>query len=292
MKKIAVALCFALATPAIADDEASFKALAMAATSATRPQLSATYGADPIDSGELRIPAGKGPFPVAVLIHGGCWDAGTGGRDDMTPLADALTKRGFATWNIEYRRVGDTGGGWPGTFRDVAAGVDYVRALAKTQPLDLNRMVVIGHSSGAHLALWVASRRHLDASIAGKMPLLPLTVVAIDGPGTLAPFVGIDAQVCGHPAIVPLMGGTPAEKPAEYKLASPADHLPFGVRQLLVLGELAPMMQPYAQAAKASGDQVEMLAPKDVDHFNILNPGTAQGAAVVDFIVAKARATK
>jgi acetyl esterase/lipase len=292
MKKIAVALCFALATPAVADDEASFRALAMAATSAPRPKITATYGADPIDNGELRIPPGKGPFPVAVLIHGGCWDAGTGGRDDMTPLAAALTKSGFATWNIEYRRVGDAGGGWPGTFRDVAAGVDYVRVLAKTQPLDLRRLVIVGHSSGAHLALWAASRRTLDASLAGKAPLSPAAVVAIDGPGTLAPFVGIDAQVCGHPAIVPLMGGTPAEKPAEYKLASPADRLPFGVRQLLVLGELGPMMEPYVAAAKASGDRVEALAPKDADHFNILNPGSTQGAEVVDFIAAKALPTK
>lgn len=292
MRKIVAMALLCMATPAAADDAASMKSLMMAASKVTKADLIATYGNDPIDRGGLRLPAGKGPFPVAVLVHGGCWSTTFGGPQDMLALADALTKRGFATWNFAYRRVGNPGGGWPGTFQDVAAAVDYVRELAKTQPLDLKRVVVIGHSSGAHLALLAAARAKLNDPVAGASPLIPQAVVAIDGPGTLAPFVGIDAQVCGGPAIVPFMGGTPAEKPDAYKLASPADHMPFGVRQLLVLGELGPMMGGYVTAAKASGDQVETLAPAGADHFNVLDPTSPQGAAVVDFIVTKALPTK
>lgn len=268
-----------------ADDLASYKALA-AASAAASPGRVERYGGDALRRGELRLPAGPGPFPVAVLVHGGCWDAATGGISDMAPLADALTKRGIATWSIEYRRVGDPGGGWPGTFADVAAGVDHVRALAGATPLDLSRLAFVGHSSGAHLALWAASRPKLDDPVAGHDPLRPTIVVAIDGPAALAPFIGVDTEVCGKPAIVPLMGGTPEAKPAAYRTATPADHLPLGVRQLLVLGEFKPLMMPYAAAARASGDTVDVVALDGADHFNVIDPATAIGRATVEAIVA------
>jgi acetyl esterase/lipase len=233
------------------------------------------------------VPAGKGPFPVAIVIHGGCWRASVDDRSGIAGFAEALTKRGFATWNVEYRRVGDAGGGWPGTFQDIAAAEDKLADLAAKYPLDLARVVIVGHSAGAHLALWAASRAKLPAPWTAAR-VRPVAVAAIDGPGALAPFVGIDAQVCGDPVIVPLMGGTPAEKPAEYALASPADHLPLGMRQLLVAGELGPLMQPYVAAAKASGDTVSVLTPSGANHFDIVTPPTANGAAVVDFIARQA----
>ncbi|OAN57377.1 hypothetical protein A7X12_07650 [Sphingomonas sp. TDK1] len=259
-----------------------------AKTHVSAPSLVARYGIDPLHKGELRLPKGKGPFPVAVVIHGGCWDSRMEDWQGTAPLADALTARGIATWNIEYRRTGDTGGGYPGTFEDIAAATDYLATLARTQPLDLRRVAVVGHSSGAHLALWVASRPKLNDPIAGAMTVKPVTVVAIDGPGTLASFVGIDAEICGAPAIVPFMGGTPAEKPAAYALASPQDHLPLGVHQLIVLGALEAMTTPYVQAALASGDTVVKLAPGGANHFNIITPETPQGKQVADFIAAQA----
>lgn len=89
------------------------------------------YGGAPQQFGELRLPSTKGPFPVAIVIHGGCWVAKLGNfderavaMDNMRPLAAALTAAGIATWNVEYRRLGHEGGGWPGTFRDVASGAD------------------------------------------------------------------------------------------------------------------------------------------------------------------------
>lgn len=248
----------------------------------------ARYGADDLRSGELRLPAGKGPFPVAILIHGGCWMAQMDTRRGIAPLAEALRARGIATWNIEYRRIGNDGGGWPGTFEDVAAGMDHLAVLAKTQPLDLNRVTLVGHSAGAHLALWAASRPKLGGRWAGAGAVKPVSVVAIDGPAALAPFVGIDAEVCGAPVIVPLMGGTPAERPDAYRIASPADHLPLGVRQLLVEAALGGLMKPYVAAAKAAGDTVEVLEPAQANHFDIITPGTTNGEAVADFIRTRA----
>jgi acetyl esterase/lipase len=275
------------AVPALA--QSNSRALLNAAkTQLPAATLIASYGADPLQKGELRLPKGKGPFPVAVVIHGGCWNAKMENLSGTAPLADALAARGIATWNIEYRRTGDAGGGYPGTLEDVGAATDYLAVLAKTQPLDLSRVAVVGHSSGAHLALWVASRPKLHDPIAGAMTVKPVTAVAIDGPGTLAPFVGVDAEVCGDPAIVPFMGGTPAEKPAAYALASPQAHLPLGVHQLVVLGALGMMIEPYTQAALASGDTVVKLAPGGADHFNIITSGTPQGKQVADFIAAQA----
>jgi acetyl esterase/lipase len=255
------------------------------AKGASKPTLVARYGIDDLRSGQLRMPDGKGPFPIAVVIHGGCWAADFDTVNGIAGVADALTKRGIATWSIEYRRLGDAGAGYPGTFDDVSAGIDYLTVLARKYPLDLGRVSIVGHSSGAHLALWGASRGKLGPTYAPKVK--PMSVVAIDGPGALAPFVGIDSQVCGRPVIVPLMGGKPEEKPDAYKVATPADHLPLGTRQLLVFGAFTPFMKPYAQAAKAAGDTVETLQAGD-DHFDVVTPGTPNGDKVIDFIATRA----
>ena len=220
---------------------------------------------------------------MAVILHGGCFLASVDKRAGIAAFADALTARGFATWNVEYRRVGDPGGGWPGTFQDVASAIDKLAAVAPRYKLDLTRVTFVGHSAGAYFALWAASRPRLDPPWR-SVTVRPASVVAIDGPGALAPFVGVDAQVCGRPVIVPLMGGTPAEKPAEYSIASPHDHLPLGIPQLLVPAELGDLMKPYIAAAKASGDPVLTLAPSSANHFDIVTPATTNGQAVVAFI--------
>lgn len=284
MLALALTVGMASAQPA-ADPESTMKS---AGASASKPLLTYAYGADPQQMADLRVPSGRGPFPVAIIIHGGCWRAAVADRASIASLADALGRRGFATWNIEYRRVGNPGGGWPGTFEDVAHGVDALAKVAPGRRLDLNRVTLVGHSAGAHLALWAASRPKLSAPWSDAR-IRPVSVVAIDGPAALAPFIGIDAMACpGGPVIVPFMGGTPAERPQEYKIASPADHLPLGVHQLLVGGELGPLMRPYMAAARLSGDAVDVLEPAGANHFDIVTPGTVNGEAVVDFIASKA----
>jgi pimeloyl-ACP methyl ester carboxylesterase len=255
------------------------------ASRAGAPTVVRRYGPDDLRSGQLRLPSGKGPFPVAVIVHGGCWTASYDTMAGTAAVAEALTKRGIATWNIEYRRLGDTGAGWPGTFEDVGAGIDFVEALAREYPLDLLRVTIVGHSSGAHLALWGASRAKLGPLYAPRVR--PVSVVQIDGPASLAPFVGVDAKVCGKPVITELMGGTPAARAEQYAMASPAAHLPLGIRQLLVQAAFTPFMAGYVETARKAGDQVEVLQGGD-DHFDVVTPGTPVGDHVIDLIAKRA----
>lgn len=271
-------------TAAAPDPEATYKAFG---AKAAKPTATVSYGPAALQVADLRLPVGKGPFPVAIIMHGGCWQASVDNRSGIAGFAEALTRRGFATWNIDYRRVGDAGGGWPGTFEDIAAAEDKLADVATKYRLDLTRVIIVGHSAGAHLALWAASRAKLPAPW-NTPRVRPVAVAAIDGPGALAPFVGVDAEVCGKPVIVPLMGGTPQERPTEYRIASPMDNLPLGPRQLLIKGELGPFMDPYIAAVRASSDPLDVLAPPKANHFDIVTPNTPNGAAVVDFIATKA----
>lgn len=257
------------------------------------PVATLRYGRAPEQWEELRLPAGTGPFPVAVTIHGGCWDAGVGGNArQMAPLADALTRAGFATLNIEYRQLGQAGGGWPGTFRDAGAAIDSVRPLARRYPLDLTRVVVVGHSAGALLALWSGARRDLTpaSDLYAADPLRPAAVVAVDGPGALEEFIGEDAKICDKPVIVPVMGGTPARVPQHYRDASPQSHLPLGVPQYLSLAAFTDLMQPYAARAARSGDPVATYRATIPSHFRIINPTEPDGQGTIALILrAKAR---
>jgi acetyl esterase/lipase len=252
------------------------------------PQLRAAYGADSLQFGELRLPDGAGPFPVAVVIHGGCWTKGFATLQNTAAVASALVDDGIATWNVEYRQAGDAGGGWPNTFLDIGAAVDYLRTLAAKYPLDSSRVVLIGHSAGAHLALWAAGRPHLASSsgVRGKNPLTVRAAVAIDGPGDLGSLVGPDERICGRPVIATLMGGTPAAVPERYHDASPKEMLPLGVRQYLVSSVvLTPGdAHAYETAARATGDSATVLSVTSGGHFGVIAPGTPFWPPVHEFI--------
>lgn len=250
------------------------------------PTYTLRYGAAPKQYAELRVPPGRGPFPIVVVVHGGCWDVMFGSSGSIAPVADALTRRGIATLNVQYRVVGDPGGGWPGTLRDVGTAIDDVRQLAKRYPVDPDRLVVAGHSAGAQLALWSAMRNQLSprSDVAFPDPLIPKAVVAIDGPGALAEFIGKDKDICDKSVIVPFMGGTPRQVPQRYRDASPQDHLPLHVHQYLAQAAFADLMQPYIDRARRSGDPVTVYRPEKTGHFTIINPTLTQGQGTVRLI--------
>lgn len=250
------------------------------------PTATYQYGAGPLQSGELRIPDGTGPFPVAVTIHGGCW-LDRLGEGSITPLAAALAEAGVATWNLRYRRLGHEGGGWPGTFRDVGAGIDHLRVLAREYPIDLNRVVLVGHSSGAHLAVWAAGRRGLppNSEIRGDAPLSVGAAVGIDGPMDLAEWqeTGFDVQICGDTVISSLMGGGADLQPTRYQHASPAEMPPFDAAIFLVpAGMMLSLGDPEVmiQRAQSIGEQVIVRPVPDSDHFQLITPG-GEGWSVV-----------
>lgn len=243
------------------------------------------YGSDALQFGELRVPPGRGPHPVAVIVHGGCWSAKLGNLDDravaldlVRPMAAALTDAGIATWNIEYRRLGNQGGGWPGTFDDVARGADHLRKIAPQNRLDLNRVVAIGHSSGGHLATWLAARPKLPPSsqLYTKNPLALKGVVDLDGPPDLRATLPMQVPVCGSPVITDLLGGTPEEQPQRYREASPSEMLPLKVPLEFFAGRMFAAQAPaYEEAAKRSGDAVHTVVLGTAGHFVFLDPGSA-----------------
>lgn len=199
------------------------------------------YGPDALQFGELRLPEGKGEFPVVVVVHGGCW-LNEYNLEYMSHLSEELTKAGYATWNIEFRRVGDVGGGWPGTFQDVALATDYVRELAKSYPIDAKRVAVIGHSAGGHLALWLAARHHLpkSSSLYAKKPLKLKGVISLAGIADLETYSQQEGSC--NAAVPQLMGGSPTDFPERYAQASPQQMLPLQVPSRLVQGKRDPIV--------------------------------------------------
>ena len=243
------------------------------------PDRRVAYGPDASQWGELRLPAGAGPHPVAVLVHGGCFLASTATARDLWALADSLRAAGVATWNVEYRRIGEPGGGWPGTHADVGAALDHVRALARDLPLDTTRVVVLGHSAGGHLALWAASRARLPAGgpLHAAAPLRVRGAVNLAGPADPAADPAGYDRACPRPVLDALHGGARAAVPARWAAASPATRLPLGVPQLLVWGEHEafvprPLAESYVRAATAAGDRARLAVVPGANHFDLASP--------------------
>jgi len=272
---------------------AVFALLAACATSprsesAAQP-VRIAYGADAeLQYGELLLPEGAGPFPLAVVIHGGCWRARFGSVDAMEPLAEALAAQGVASWNIEYRRVGNDGGGWPGTFLDIANATDYVKSLATDHPIDVAKVIALGHSAGGHLALWAAARAKLapTSPLFRAEPLRLRGVVALAGPADLRALSGADT-VCGRGTLEELAGGTLEAVPDHYAQASPAALLPLGVPQLLITGSadrLVPtrLLTPYERAAQSAGDRVALSEVPGANHRDLIRPDSDAWPVVRD----------
>jgi acetyl esterase/lipase len=229
------------------------------------------YGSNPHQFGDLRVPAGTGPFPLAVVIHGGFWRAAYD-LEHIGHLCAALKSNGVATWSLEYRRIGNRGGGWPGTFDDITAGFDHLAALRGRFPLDLARIVAMGHSAGGHLALWLgAQKRGVRGvvSLAGVADLRRAWELKLSG--------GVVEE---------LLGGPPDRVADRYKAASPIERLPLGVPQRIIHGrrdDIVPFEigRHYAQKA---GPEARLLPLDRAGHFEPIDPRTPEWNTVRDAV--------
>jgi acetyl esterase/lipase len=233
------------------------------------------YGPAPDQVGDLWLPdAPDGNVPVAALWHGGGY-VPEADRSIMEGMARDLCRRGWAAWNLEYRRLG-SGGGWPQTFSDAADGLDRLATLREEgEPLDLGRVVAIGFSAGGPLALWAATRRdgavHPTRAVS-QAGLVDLEAVARDD--------GIEAYVARWL-------GDPDAHPEVYAAANPAALLPLGVRTLLVHGDAdenvpTELSVEFARRAREAGDDAEAVVIPGAGHFDHLDPASPAWAAVVD----------
>jgi acetyl esterase/lipase len=244
------------------------------ALSGPAPHATLRYGTAPSQYAELFVPPGKGPFPVAVLVHGGCWTKEFGGITQLRNMAGALAARGIAVWNVEYRRVDEAGGGYPGTYQDMNAALDLLVRTARDYPLDVNRLVAVGHSAGGQLVQWLAGRPRIPASSplfhADFVPVRQ--VVSLGGLADLRREAALLKTSCGR-EVAELAGTPSADRPDVFADTNAGDLMPNGSRTILVTGELDTISPPrvahdFAARARAAGDAADVVILPGASHYD------------------------
>ncbi|WP_425228391.1 alpha/beta hydrolase [Sphingomonas sp.] len=256
-----------------------------------RPHADATvsYGTDPYQKVDVWLPAGRGPHPVVLMVHGGCWTTSIADRTLMDWIAADLRSAGVAVWNIDYRGVDRPGGGYPGTFQDAAAAADALTASAARFHLDTGHVVAVGHSAGGHLALWLAGRKRLpaDSPLRIAQPLPIAHVISLGGLPDLEATAAAHDNGCGTEVIAQLTAGHFAD-------TSVPRLLPLGIAQDLVNGgedRIIPMRLAtgYVAQARAAGDRVTLHTVAHTGHVELIAPETAAWAEAKRLILAALR---
>lgn len=216
------------------------------------------YGPEPLQFGDLRMPAGDGPHPLVVILHGGAWKS-TFNLIHSGHMAIALTEAGYATFNVEYRRVGDPGGGWPGSFEDVLLAVDHA---LKLPGVDRNRVAIAGHSAGGHLALLVASETHL--------PVVAMAAGSdIESWQSAASFAFVD-------------DGSRTD-------ANPRARVPLRARQVFIHGtddDQVPygLSPAFVEASKEAGDEAHLVTLQGAGHFDMIDPQSPHWLRLIEAV--------
>ncbi|KAB2969698.1 MAG: alpha/beta hydrolase [Thermoanaerobaculia bacterium] len=233
------------------------------------------YGPEEGQEGDLHLPGRQHPS-VVCLLHGGFWRMPYG-REELGSVATDLVSRGFAVWNLEYRRLGAPSGGWPETLQDVARGLDFLADIsAAGAELDPQRAIVVGHSAGGQLALWAAARGGRRSGLRRPARIRPCAAAGLAAMVDLARAFTNDA---GRGAVAELLGGSPEQRPERYADASPISLLPLGVDQLIVHGAADDELpvetaRGYARAAVAAGDRIQYSELPGAGHMDYLDPAS------------------
>ena len=239
------------------------------------PQATIAYGTDDYQKVDIWLPAGNGPFPAVLMVHGGCWTTSIADRSLMDWAAEDLREAGYAVWNIDYRGVDRPGGGYPGTFLDAAAAADLMRANADRYQLDLGRIVAVGHSAGGHLALWLAARPRLpvDSPLHTPNPLPIAHVISLGGLPDLEAVAASPDNGCGTDVVRQLVGGDRADV---YRDTSVPRLLPLGVQHDLINGRedaIIPYRLATEYVARADGEATLHTIPA-TGHVELIAPGS------------------
>lgn len=259
------------------------------------PTARIAYGSAPSQFAELFRPAGKGPFPVVVLVHGGCWTIQFGGIRQMRNVAGALAAEGIAVWNVEYRRSDEEGGGYPGTYHDINAALDKLGAEAANYQLDTSRIVAMGHSAGGQLVQWIAGRSRIAPSspLFHPNPLPVRDIISLGGLADLRNEKDLIKASCGRDTAE--LAGTPsAARPDVFSDTNAAELVPNGSRTVLITGELDTISPPraahdYAARARKAGDHAEVLILPGASHYDEIAASSASWKLVLPVIRAALR---
>ncbi len=240
--------------------------------SPSTPDAKLRYANHPRGIADLRLPTGNGPFPLAVIFHGGCWKAGIADRNYMAPLATRWQQLGIATLNVDYREVGD-GGGWSGSFADWQDSAKLIDRVARDYSIDRARVTLVGHSAGALPAQWLAMPQDDTGPLGARAPLPVRAAIVLDGEGDVALERDAFDALCQFSAVDPFMGGTPDDVPARYSALSPLVHAPKLDALLYVQAVLPPAPQIVQDAIRATGVELEVRGNPGAGHFAIITPG-------------------
>jgi acetyl esterase/lipase len=257
-----------------------------------------SYGPHAHQYGEVWLPdGGKSPYPVVLLVHGGCWLAELPATELVAYMAEDLRRRGYFVWSIDYRRIGDDQGGYPYTFLDAAQAADELKGLAKQYPIDLTRVVAVGHSAGGHLANWLAARKTLPATsrLHAEAPLAIRGVVSLAGINDLKSYRATGPDACGGPPTIDALVGAAARVGEDlYADTSPAEMLPIGTHLSVLSGSLDHIVPPafgdaFAARARSKGDRVVSRTYEDAGHFELIDPTSKAWPGIVADIDAMVR---
>jgi acetyl esterase/lipase len=272
----------------------------------TLAQTKISYGPDPLQYGELSLPFGEGPFPVATLLHGGCWRSSERMIENYRVMSKAMTEHGIATWNLQYRGATNPGGGWPGTWQDLGNGFDALKEIAENYPVDLQQAVVVGHSSGGHFGAWLAMRSQLPphSEIYVEPQVNPIALVMTDAyiNPLMIDSIGETGELyCGEPLLENLVGGPVADNIDNFLQISPLEWLPWGIPQeyvvstyrypvslprVLAQGKTSMRTPPdYPALAVIAGDEINVRLISNESHGAFYREGSRGYNATISAVL-------
>lgn len=246
------------------------------------------YGTDVFQEGDLYIP-NKKPLAILCLYHGGFWLMPYG-REQLTPIAIDLARKGFIVWNVEYRRIGAVGGGWHGTFDDVISSINHLKTLCrKYHHFDLTKVVVIGHSAGGQLAIWSGKQYENRSFTADMLQIRPNQIIG------LAPVVNLEKAFknkLGNNSVFQLLGGSPKDVPERYACTDPMRMVPLNTPQLLIHGSLDDELpiewtRDYVRSTQVAGSDIEYIEINDGGHMDFVDPDSNSISILYNWLLCK-----